>query len=66
MDDKNYSHAPENKPGLHMVGFRIENLLALKGASYRLNIVNYIVPHFDGDVQTAAAAMKTPITVTVK
>lgn len=65
-DDGNHADPPEYKPGLHMFGFHINNLLKLQGVGYRLNIEIDIVPNFNGDVGAAAAASEFPFRILVK
>ena len=56
---------PENDPGVLGHAYRLENLLAMGGDAYAFNIVNYIVPNFDGDIDKARTVFEYPIKVSV-
>ncbi|HUT54307.1 MAG TPA: hypothetical protein VM658_13040 [bacterium] len=65
-DEKDRQDPPENEPGLAMFGFRLENPLALKNGAYDLNIVNYILPSFQGDAPATAKELAAPLEITIK
>jgi hypothetical protein len=56
---------PENDPGVLGHAYRLENLLAMGSESYEFNVVNYVVPNFDGDIAKAREVFEYPVKITV-
>lgn len=65
-DDSSALDPPENIPGQMMFGWRFENLLNVKGATYSFNLLNYIIPNFDGNIQRVVALIEKPFEVQVR
>jgi hypothetical protein len=65
-DDSSALDPPENVPGQMMFGWRFENLLNVKGATYSFNLLNYIIPNFDGNIQRVVALIEKPFEVQVR
>ncbi|HUT54542.1 MAG TPA: hypothetical protein VM658_14220 [bacterium] len=65
-DDLSRAEPPEDDPGIMGIAYRLEDLLKMGGDEYPFNIVNYIVPNFDGDIQKALRVFDHPLEVKVK
>lgn len=64
-DDLSKSEPPEDDPGVMGIAYRLEDLLKMGGEEYPFNIVNYIVPNFDGNIQKALRVFDHPLEVKV-
>jgi hypothetical protein len=64
-DDLSKADPPEDDPGVMGIAYRLEDLLKMGGENYPFNIVNYIVPHFDGDIAKALRVFDAPLQVHV-
>lgn len=65
-DDPSALDPPENVPGQMMFGWRFENLLNVKGATYSFNLLNYIIPNFDGNIQRVVSLIEKSFEVKVR
>ena len=64
--DDSTADPPENEPGLMMYGFRFENLLDAKGESYPFNLINFVVPNYDGNFDSIAGLAERPLEFSVR
>jgi hypothetical protein len=64
-DDLAKPEPPENEPGITAFAYRLENLLKMGDKAYPFNIVNYVVPNFDGDIQKVLNVYDKPVEVKV-
>ncbi len=65
-DDLERLEPPEEVPGVMGFAYRLEDLLKMGGEEYPFNIVNYVVPNFNGDIDDALAVFDHPLEVKVK
>jgi hypothetical protein len=65
-DDFSHLDPPENDPGVIAIAYKLEDLLKMGGEGYPFNIVNYIVPNFDGNLERARREFDAPLEATVK
>ena len=64
-DDLSRLEPPEEDPGVMGFAYQLENLLKMGTGRYPFNIVNYIVPNFDGDVPRALRVFDHPLQVAI-
>lgn len=64
-DDLSRLEPPESEPGVMGFAYRLEDLIKMGGEEYGFNIVNYVVPDFDGDIERAIRVYDHPLEVTV-
>lgn len=65
-DDPSMQDPPENEPGVMMFGYRFENILKVRNETYAFNLLNYIVPNFDGNINSIVGLAEHPIQFTVR
>lgn len=65
-DDLKKLEPPEEDPGVMGFAYRMEDVLEMGGDQYPFNIVNYVVPDFNGDVDRALRVFQHPLEVKVK
>ncbi len=65
-DDKSRLEPPEEDPGVMGIAYRLEDLLSMGGEAYPFNVVNYIVPNYDGAVKSALQVFDHPLEIKVK
>jgi len=60
-DDLSTPDPPEADPGQMMFAYSLRNLLELKDAAYRFNIICYILPHYAGGPEGAVQILENPV-----
>ena len=65
-DDLTREEPPEEDPGIMGFAYRLEDLLSVGTDDYPFNIINYVVPHYDGNVEKALRVYDKPLEASVK
>jgi hypothetical protein len=64
-DDLSRQEPPEDEPGVMGFAYKLEDLQDIGGEAYPFNIVNYVVPNYDGDIDRALRVLQHPLEVQV-
>jgi len=64
-DDLSKLEPPEEVPGIMGFAYQLEDLLKMGGKAYPFNVVNYVIPNFDGDIERALRPYDRPLEVRV-